>query len=113
MIDGQKFFDQTSKHNLITYDSIQKIATGQGDNYTTGCLQDSSYFKYFYTIIVIDLSNQLALDAHRKAIQLILLGIYVEQQVPQCFVLLMKQKKLFGFFKRSIISFNIYKLTTE
>ena len=60
-----------------------------------------------------DQSTNLALDAHRKAIQLILLGIYVEQQVPQCFVFLMKQKKLFGFFKRSIISFNIYKLTTE
>ena len=28
MIDGQKFFDQPLKINLITYDNIRKIATG-------------------------------------------------------------------------------------
>ena len=35
MIDEQIFFDQTVKNNLRTYDNIQKIATGQGDDYTT------------------------------------------------------------------------------
>ena len=34
MIDGQNFFDQPVKNILITY--IRKIATGQGDDYTTG-----------------------------------------------------------------------------
>ena len=29
--------DQPTKSDQITYDSIRKIATGQGDNYTTGC----------------------------------------------------------------------------
>ena len=29
---------------MKTYDNIQKIATGQGDNYTTGCLLDYNYF---------------------------------------------------------------------
>ena len=28
-----------------TYKNIRKIATGQGDHYTTGCLLDYSYFK--------------------------------------------------------------------
>ena len=38
MIDGRKFFDQPMKNDQITYDNIQKIAAGQGDDYTTGCL---------------------------------------------------------------------------
>ena len=30
-IDGQNFFDQPIRNNLITNDNIQKIARGQGD----------------------------------------------------------------------------------
>ena len=30
-IDGQNFFDQPIRNNLITNDNIQKIAKGQGD----------------------------------------------------------------------------------
>ena len=37
MIDGQNFFDQTVKRNLTTYDNIQKIATGQLDDYIVVC----------------------------------------------------------------------------
>ena len=33
MIDGQNFFDQPIRNNLITFDNIRKIATGQGDAY--------------------------------------------------------------------------------
>ena len=45
MIDGQSFFDQPVRNDLITYDNIRKIATGQKDGYTTGCLLDYHYFK--------------------------------------------------------------------
>ena len=45
MIDGQKFFNQPIRTDLITYDNIQKIATGRGDDYTTGCLLDYNYLK--------------------------------------------------------------------
>ena len=45
MIDGQNVFDQPLRNNLITYNSIQKIATGQGDDYTKGCLLDYNHFK--------------------------------------------------------------------
>ena len=45
MIDGQKFFDQPVRNDLITNDNIQKIATGQGDDYTTGRLLIYNYFK--------------------------------------------------------------------
>ena len=69
MIDGQNFFDQPVRNNLIRYDSIRKIATGQGDDYTTGCLLDFNYFQNYYKMIAIDLSKQQALDADSKAIQ--------------------------------------------
>ena len=40
MIDGKDFFDQPINSNYKTYENIRKIATGQGDDYTTGCLLD-------------------------------------------------------------------------
>ena len=69
MIDGKNFFDQSVKNNLRTYDNIRKIATGQGDDYTTGCLLDHNYFNKYYKMIAIDLSKQQAPDADPKAIQ--------------------------------------------
>ena len=72
MIDGNIFFNQPVRNNLITNDSIHKIATGQGDDYTTGCLLDYSYFKNYYKMIAIDVSKQQALDVDPKAIQQIL-----------------------------------------
>ena len=69
MIDGRNLFDQTIKNDLKTYDNIRKIATGQGDDYTTGCLLDYPYFKKYYKLIAIDLSKQQKLDADPKAIQ--------------------------------------------
>ena len=69
MSDRRNFFDQPIKNNLITYDNIRKIATGQGDDYTTGCLLDYNYFSNYYKMIAIDLSKQQALDADPKEIQ--------------------------------------------
>ena len=64
MIDGQPV-----KNDQRTYDSIQKIATDQRDDYTTGCLLDYVYFKNYFKMIATGLSKQQALDADRKAIQ--------------------------------------------
>ena len=36
MINSENFFDQPIKSNKVIYENIRKIATGQGDNYTTG-----------------------------------------------------------------------------
>ena len=69
MIDGQNFFDQPVRNDLMTYDNIRKIATGQVDDYTTGCLLDYNYFKKYYKMIAIDLNKEQALDADPKAIQ--------------------------------------------
>ena len=68
MIDGQNFFDQPARNNVKTYDSIQKLATAQGDDYTTGCFLDYNYFKNYYKMIAIDFSKQQALDADPTAI---------------------------------------------
>ena len=38
LTDAQNVFDQPVKNDLRTYDKIRKISTGQGDDYTTGCL---------------------------------------------------------------------------
>ena len=69
MIDGRNFFDQPINSMNKTYENIRKIATGKGDDYTTGCLLDYSYFKNHYKMIAIDLSKQQALDADPRAIQ--------------------------------------------
>ena len=69
MIDGKNFFDQPIKNNKVTYKNIIKISIGQGDDYTTGCLLDYTYFKKYYKMIAIDLSKQQVLDADPRAIQ--------------------------------------------
>ena len=68
MIDGKNFFDQPINSMTKTYENIRKIATGQGDDYTTGCLLDYPYFKNHYKMIAIDLSKQQALDTYLRAI---------------------------------------------
>ena len=69
MIDGRNFFDQPIKNDLKTYDNIRKIATGQGDDCTIGCLLDYPYFKKYYKLIAIDLRKQQKLDADPKEMQ--------------------------------------------
>ena len=69
MINGENFFDQTIKNNKVAYENIRNIATGQGDDYTTGCLIDYPYFKDSYKMIATDLSKQQALDADPRTIQ--------------------------------------------
>ena len=69
MIDVKNVFDQTVKKDKVTYENIRKIATGQRDDYKTGCLLDYIYFKNYYKMITVDLSKQQALDADPKAIQ--------------------------------------------
>ena len=69
MIDGRNFFDQSINSMSKTYGNIRKIATGKGDDYSTGWLLDYPYFKENYKMIPIDLSRQNELDADPRAIQ--------------------------------------------
>ena len=54
------------------YDEIRKVSTGQGDDFTTGCLLDFAYFEKNYRLIAADLSKQKALHADPKVIQQII-----------------------------------------
>ena len=71
-IDGRNFYDQPINDSIKQYDEIRKISTGQGDDYTTGCLLDFAYFKNNYKLIAADLSKQKVLDADSTAIQQII-----------------------------------------
>ena len=57
MIDGKNFFDQPVKNDEVTCENVRKISIAQGDNYTTGCLLDYTYFKKYYKILAVDLSK--------------------------------------------------------
>ena len=59
-IHGKIFFDQPVKNDKIRYEDIRKIATGQGDVYTNGCLFD--YFYLIIKVIAAYLSKPQALD---------------------------------------------------
>ena len=69
MINGENVFNQPLKNNKITYENIRKIATGQGDDYTTDCLLDYPYVKDSYKRIAVGLSKQQALHADLRANQ--------------------------------------------
>ena len=71
-IDGRNFYDQPINDSIKQYDEIRKTSTGQGDDYTTGCLLDFAYFEKNYRLIAVDLSKQKALDADSRAIQKII-----------------------------------------
>ena len=66
MIDGKKLLDQLINSDLKAYENI---ATGKGDDYTTSCLLDYSYFKENYKMIAIDLSKKQTLDVDPREIQ--------------------------------------------
>ena len=63
---GQIFLINLLKIILQTLENILKIAICQGDEYTTGCLLDYSYFKKGSGLIEIDLSKQQVLNAYPK-----------------------------------------------
>ena len=46
----EKILDQQVKYDIKTYGNIRKIATGQGDDFTSDCLLDYPYFKENYNI---------------------------------------------------------------
>ena len=71
-IDGRNFYNQPINDFIKHFDEVRKVSTGQGDDYTTGCLLDFVYFKKIYRLIAADLSKQKALDADSKAIKQII-----------------------------------------
>ena len=98
MINGENVFDQPIKNKKTTYENIRKIATDQGDDYTTGCLLDYPYFMDTYKMIAVDLSKQQALDADPRAIQQINFTANIDRAgntIQGSTLFSKKQKKLF------------------
>ena len=71
-IDRRNFYDQPINDSIKHYDELRKVSTGQGDDYTTGCLLEFACFERNYRLIAVDLSKQKALDADPTAIQQII-----------------------------------------
>ena len=69
LINGENLFNKPIKTSKVTYENIKKIAIGQGDDYTTGCLLDCPYFKDGYKMIVTDLSKYQILNSDPRAIE--------------------------------------------
>ena len=70
-----------------------KIATGQGDDHTTGCLLNYNYFKNYYKVIAIDLSEQQALDIDPNAIQQINFTGNLDQAAGATMVFIIEEAK--------------------
>ena len=58
IVNGKNFFDQAIDSDIKRYEEIRKLTTGEGEEYTTGCLLDYDYIKNNYRLIAIDLSRQ-------------------------------------------------------
>ena len=69
IINGKNFYDQATDSDIKRYEEIRKLITGQGEDYTTGCLLEYDYVKNHYRLIAVDLSRQKELDVDPKAIQ--------------------------------------------
>ena len=103
MIDGKNFSDQPIKNDKVTHEN-RKIATGRGDDYTTGCLLDYTYFKKYYKIIAVDLSKEQALDADPKVIQQINFTAHLDRpgNTRLYFILEEAKQNVFEFSQRTV-----------
>ena len=99
----KKFFDHSIKNDKGTYENIKKITIGQGDDYTTGCLLDYTYFKK-YKMIAIDLSKQQTLDADPRAIEQINFTANLDRagNTRFCFILEEVKETVFEFSQGTV-----------
>ena len=40
IMNGKNFYDQAVDYDIKRYEEIRKLTTGQGEDYTSGCLLD-------------------------------------------------------------------------
>ena len=97
LIDGRNFYDQPINDQIKKYDEIRKIATGKGDDYTTGCLLDYQYFKNHQ--FAVDQSKQEELDADPRAIQQIEFYGMLKTNSHVCTVLEKSKETVLEFYK--------------
>ena len=108
-IDERDFYDQSINDLIKHYDEVRKVSTGQGDDYTTGCLLDLAYFKKNCRLIVADLNKQKPLDVITWAIQQIIFTGKASVNVMIYYILEQSKKQCLNIpkdNKSSVISIN-------
>ena len=103
-IDGRNFDDQPinnqETNDLVKqHDELRKVSTGQGDDYTIGCLLDFAFFKRNYILIAADLSKQKALDADSRAIQRIIFTGKVDVAAVTYYIYEKSKETVLEFYK--------------
>ena len=98
-IDGWNFYDQSINDLIKQYGEIRKISIGQGDDYTTGCLLNFSYFEKNYKLIAADLSKQKAFDADSRAIQLVIFTGTTDNEIMVYYILEQSKEAILEFSK--------------
>ena len=84
---------------------IMQVITGQGRDYTTGCLLDYPYFKENYKQKAIHLSKQKSFDADPNAIQQINFNVNLDY-APKATILFILEE-----VKETILDFTVRMLT--
>ena len=69
IINRKNLHDKVIDSDIKRKEEFRKLAAGQGEDYTTGCLSDYGYIKNLYRLIAIDLSRENKGDADPKAMQ--------------------------------------------
>ena len=59
MNNWKNLFDQPVDSDIKRYEEIRNLATGQGEDYTTGCLVDYEYIKNHYILIAANLGRHM------------------------------------------------------
>ena len=76
-----------------------QLSTRQGDDQTTGCLLDFTYFEKNYRLIAADLSKQKPLDADSRAIQQIIFTGKTHNQIRAYYILEKSKETILEFAK--------------
>ena len=105
-IDGRNFSDRSINDLIKQYDEIRKISTGQGDDYTNGCLLDFTYFEKKCKLISADLSKQKVLGADPKAIQEIIFTGKTDNQIRVYYIIDQSKETELEFSKSFLININ-------
>ena len=99
LIGGRNFYDPPINDQIKRYDEIRKIATGKGDDHTTGCLLDYQYFQDRYQLIAVDLSKQKELDTDPRAIKEIEFHGMLNTNSEACTALEKSKETVLEFYK--------------
>ena len=94
----------TQLNNIM---KLEKISTGQGDDYTTGCLLDFAYFEKNYRLIAAGLSKQKGLDADSRAIQQIIFTGKTDNHIRVYYILEQSKETILEFSKGTTKFFQV------